>query len=53
MVQCRFFINQAELAKRELDDKWSENYFDLFGQWNGEALKRAVQPKLESQDYEW
>ena len=38
----------AELAKRELDDEWPENYFDIFGQWQGETLQRSQQPDLES-----
>jgi len=40
----------ARLAKQELNDEWPENYFDLFGQWQGEALERSGQPILESRE---
>lgn len=40
----------AELVKREVADKWPENYFDNFGQWEGEALQRPSQGEFEQRE---
>jgi hypothetical protein len=37
----------AEIAKREVENKWPDNYFELFGNWQGEELKRAEQGTSE------
>ena len=33
----------AMLVRKEVENKWPESYFELFGAWEGEALER---PKL-------
>ena len=40
----------AELVKREVANQWPENYFDNFGQWEGEPLQRPVQDALEQRE---
>lgn len=40
----------AKLAKREVVNDWPEGYFELFGQWQGEALKRPEELKLEQRE---
>ena len=40
----------AELAKRELENDWPEGYFELFGTWQGEKLKRADQLLFENRE---
>lgn len=40
----------AELVKREVANEWPENYFDNFGQWEGEPLQRPVQDALEQRE---
>jgi len=40
----------AELVKREVANQWSENYFDNFGQWEGETLQGPVQDALEQRE---
>lgn len=37
----------AELVKREVSDQWPEDYFDLFGKWEGESLERPNQGEYE------
>lgn len=39
----------ADLVKREtsLLSQWPEGYFELFGQWQGEPLKRPPQGMVE------
>lgn len=36
------------LIKREVENQWPENYFDLFGSWQGVALQRPDQRKYET-----
>lgn len=38
----------AMLVKREVDNQWPEGYFDLFGSWEGEPLKRPEQGEYEN-----
>lgn len=38
----------AKLIKNELDPQWPEGYFDLFGSWEGDPLKRPDQGKHEN-----
>lgn len=33
----------AGLIGRELEDRWPDGYFDLFGGWQGEPLERPPQ----------
>lgn len=40
----------AEIAKREVEDQWPKNYFELFGSWQGEELKRAEQGSFEERE---
>ena len=40
----------AELVKREVADQWPENYFDNFGQWEGEPLQRPIQDSFEQRE---
>jgi len=40
----------AELVKREVANQWPENYFDKFGQWEGEPLQRATQDDMEQRE---
>ena len=40
----------AELVKREVADQWPENYFDNFGQWEGEPLQRPIQEAYEQRE---
>lgn len=40
----------AELAKRELENEWPEGYFELFGTWQGEELKRPDQLSFENRE---
>ena len=37
----------ALLVKNEADSEWPENYFDLFGSWEGNLLKRPDQGEYE------
>lgn len=37
----------ALLIKKETDSKWPENYFDLFGSWEGTPLVRSEQGGFE------
>ena len=37
----------ANLIKREISSEWPDNYFDLFGSWEGEAIKRPQQGEYE------
>ncbi len=37
----------ALLVKNEIAEEWPENYFDLFGSWEGEPLKRPNQGEFE------
>lgn len=40
----------AELAKREVETQWPDDYFELFGSWHGEALKRPEQLEFEKRE---
>ncbi len=40
----------AQLIQKDLDDQWPDNYFDLFGSWEGEALQRPSQGTVEERD---
>jgi len=40
----------AELAKREVASEWPENYFNNFGQWQGEPLQRPDQNAMEQRE---
>jgi len=40
----------AELAKREVENEWPEGYFELFGTWHGEELKRHDQLSYEKRE---
>lgn len=37
----------AELVKREVSEEWPEDYFDLFGKWEGGSLERPKQGEYE------
>lgn len=37
----------AVLVKREVENKWPEGYFELFGSWHGNELKRPEQGEFE------
>lgn len=40
----------AEIAKREVEEQWPEDYFELFGNWQGDELKRAEQGAIEERN---
>lgn len=35
------------LIKKEVETGWPDNYFDIFGTWEGPPLKRAKQGTVE------
>jgi len=37
----------ALLVKKDLENKWPEGYFDVFGGWQGEPLERPEQSDFE------
>ncbi len=37
----------ALLIKKEVEHQWPEGYFELFGAWQGEPLKRPAQGDYE------
>jgi len=37
----------ALLINKEVSNSWPDNYFELFGQWQGEPLERAPQGNHE------
>ena len=37
----------ALLIEREVANQWPENYFELFGNWQGEPLERPDQGNFE------
>jgi len=37
----------AGIIKKEIASEWPDNYFDLFGSWEGEPLERAGQGDYE------
>jgi hypothetical protein len=40
----------AELAKREVEKQWPDDYFDFFGMWHGEELQRPEPLLLEKRE---
>ena len=40
----------ALLVERELESEWPEGYFELFGSWQGEPLKRPSQGESETRE---
>jgi len=38
------------LVKRELENQWPKNYFELFGGWQGEQLQRPEQDNFEQRE---
>jgi len=40
----------AQLAKREVEAQWPDGYFELFGAWHGEELKRPEQLVIEKRE---
>ena len=40
----------AELAKREVETQWPDDYFELFGMWHGEDLQRPEQLQFEERE---
>jgi len=37
----------ASIIKKEIASKWPDNYFELFGSWEGKPLERAGQGDYE------
>ena len=40
----------AELAKKEVANDWPDDYFELFGKWQGQALERPEQQAFEHRE---
>ena len=40
----------AELVKKEVASEWPENYFELFGSWEGGPLERPSQGEMEKRE---
>ena len=40
----------AQLVLKDVSGSWPENYFDLFGSWQGVAIKQAEATKLETRE---
>ena len=40
----------ALLVKHEVDSQWPANYFEIFGSWQGETLKRPAQNDYEQRE---
>jgi len=40
----------AELAKKEVENQWPDEYFEIFGQWQGPSLERPEQGQYELKD---
>lgn len=40
----------ALLVKKEVENQWPEDYFQLFGTWQGELLKRPAQGDYEQRE---
>jgi len=38
---------RASLIKKEVGGKWPDDYFDLFGSWEGDPLERPEQGEYE------
>jgi len=41
----------ALLIQKDIVNQWPENYFDLFGSWEGDALERTEQGDYENREY--
>lgn len=37
----------AMLVAKDLENRWPDDYFELFGQWQGESLERPDQGAFE------
>ncbi len=40
----------ASLIKKEIGSKWPDNYFNLFGSWEGAPLERPEQEDYEQRE---
>ncbi|HIO91639.1 MAG TPA: hypothetical protein EYG68_02205 [Leucothrix mucor] len=40
----------ALLIQKDISKQWPENYFDLFGSWEGETLRRSEQGEFENRE---
>ena len=40
----------AQLVKKEVANEWPENYFEVFGSWEGKSLERASQGEVETRE---
>jgi len=40
----------AFLVKKEVENQWPEDYFELFGSWEGTPLERPVQNDYEQRE---
>jgi len=40
----------ATLIKKDLDNQWPKDYFDLYGSWEGEKIQRPEQGEVEARD---
>lgn len=38
----------SQLIRKDLEGRWPDGYFELFGGWQGEPLKRPEQGEFES-----
>jgi hypothetical protein len=40
----------AMLIKKDIGNQWPEDYFDLYGSWEGEEIQRPAQGEVEERD---
>ncbi len=40
----------AKLVKKEVADEWPDNYFEVFGSWEGQPLERPTQDEVETRE---
>jgi len=40
----------ALLARKDTENQWPEDYFELFGSWEGDALQRPEQLNCEQRE---
>ncbi len=40
----------AKLVKKEVADEWPDNYFEVFGSWEGQPLERPEQSEVETRE---
>ena len=40
----------AKLVKKEVADEWPDNYFEVFGSWEGQPLERPAQGEIETRE---